>query len=110
MELGVVGRTIERRPFDRLDSNQTEFQPYNLYNLYIFIPFTMRVSALALLALPALAMAAPSNKRENWGKEEKHDDHHDDMMKPDGKKGDDLVKGVFHFTSTYTAYAGPDQV
>ena len=67
----------------------------------------MRFSSILLLALPALAIAAPSNKRENDGKKEmkemkdKHDDH---------KDGKDLIKGVFGFTSTYVAYAGPDQV
>lgn len=83
-------------------------------NLHHHTPITlniMRFTALALLALPALAMAAPSTKRENWGKEEKehddmkHDDHHEDQHQEK-----ELVKGVFHFTSTYTAWAGPDQV
>ena len=70
-------------------------------------PHIMRFSSILLLALPALAIAAPSNKRENDGKKEmkemkdKHDDH---------KDGKDLIKGVFGFTSTYVAYAGPDQV
>jgi hypothetical protein len=67
----------------------------------------MRFTALTLLALPALAMAAPSAKRVNWGTEE---DMHDDMKHDDDHHDRELVKGVFHFTSTYTAYAGPDQV
>lgn len=75
----------------------------------------MRLSALALFALPALAAAIPASKRENWGKEKEHKPepkHDDDDMKMDDHKDDhnDLIKGVFHFTSTYTAYAGPDQV
>ncbi|KAG7529380.1 hypothetical protein FFLO_05695 [Filobasidium floriforme] len=74
----------------------------------------MRFAALALLALPALAMAAPSSKRENWGKEKEHDDMHDhkeyDDHHEDKHHEKELVKGVFHFTSTYTAWAGPDQV
>jgi hypothetical protein len=59
-------------------------------------------------------MAAPSSKRENWGKEKEHDDMHDhkeyDDHHEDKHHEKELVKGVFHFTSTYTAWAGPDQV
>lgn len=73
----------------------------------------MRLSSILLLALPALAIAAPSNKRENDGKKEmEHKPKGDDYEKHDDHKKDDkdLVKGVFGFTSTYVAYAGPDQV
>jgi hypothetical protein len=75
----------------------------------------MRLSSILLLALPALAIAAPSNKRENDGKKEMKEMEHkpkgDDYEKHDDHKDDnDLIKGVFGFTSTYVAYAGPDQV
>ncbi|KAL7417648.1 hypothetical protein BDY24DRAFT_411613 [Mrakia frigida] len=49
-------------------------------------------SSLALLALPAVALAAPLDKK-TW-------DHTEDLIE----------SGVFGFTSTYAAYATPDQV
>ena len=59
----------------------------------------MLFSALSVLALPALALAAPT-----WGE---HDKPHKEESKHDDKK--DLIdSGVFHFTSTYKAIATPD--
>jgi len=49
-------------------------------------------SSIALLALPVLALAAPLDKKD-W-------DHSVDL----------IVSGIFGFTSTYAAYATPDQV
>lgn len=73
----------------------------------------MKAFALATALLPLVALAAPMN--DGYKKEDQHD------MKPkgdhdswdDGKDSHGmgmLHKGPFYFTSTYSAYATPDQV
>ncbi|GAA5898690.1 CHRD domain-containing protein [Sporobolomyces salmoneus] len=60
----------------------------------------MRFStALLVAALPALAAAAPLNDGKKWDYKESH---HKDAM--------DLNSKVFDFSSTYVAYASPDQI
>lgn len=69
--------------------------PHKLTRLY-----NMRFStALLVAALPALAAAAPLNDGKKWDYKESH---HKDAM--------DLNSKVFDFSSTYVAYASPDQI
>jgi hypothetical protein len=83
----------------------------------------MKFATLALVALPALALASPLSRRTYEHEEPKHDDlkpHHEEMPKheehhpaamDEHKMEENMLAGnVFDFTSTYIAYASPDQV
>jgi hypothetical protein len=66
----------------------------------------MKLALLALAALPALSLAAPAPW--NDGKDPKAPAEHQPTPQHDAE--DKHLSGVFKFTSTYVAYAGPDQV
>lgn len=64
----------------------------------------MRFSTVLLAAaVPALAAAIPLSTRDN-------DKHYDDSHKSKDSWATELGGKVFDFTSTYVAYATPDQV
>jgi hypothetical protein len=64
-------------------------------------------SALLVAALPALAAAIPLSARDN---DKKYDSKHWDDSSKKHDIGSKLGGNVFDFTSTYVAYATPDQV
>ncbi|KAK4057207.1 hypothetical protein OIO90_001702 [Microbotryomycetes sp. JL221] len=74
----------------------------------------MKAFAVAATLLPALAMALPMNdgkKYDDHGKEVKDDGSwHDKSWGGWDQSGKGLADNVFHFTSTYKAYATPDQI
>ncbi|GAA5824808.1 hypothetical protein JCM5353_006906 [Sporobolomyces roseus] len=66
-------------------------------------------SALLVAALPALAAAIPLSARDNDSyKKESHDDSY--KMDSHGDAMKDMGSNIFDFSSTYVAYASPDQV